>query len=92
MGVKHNLVMPKLGLTMTEATLTEWRVEPGQRVRQGEVLFVVETEKVANEIEASAAGMRPPDLDGVAAAAFLNGVADNLARPLELIRPIIGRE
>ena len=56
MGVKHNLLMPKLGLTMTEGTLTEWRVEPGQRVRQGEVLFVVETEKVANEIEASADG------------------------------------
>lgn len=55
MGVKHNL-MPKLGLTMTEGTLTEWRVEPGQPVRQGEVLFVVETKKVANEIEASADG------------------------------------
>jgi pyruvate dehydrogenase E2 component (dihydrolipoamide acetyltransferase) len=56
MGVKHNLLMPKLGLTMTEGTLTEWRVEPGQPVRQGEVLYVVETEKVANEIEASADG------------------------------------
>jgi len=56
MGVKHNLVMPKLGLTMTGGILTEWRVEPGQRVRQGEVLFVVETEKVANAIEASADG------------------------------------
>ena len=30
--------------------------------------------------------------DGVAAAAFLNRVADNLARPLVLIRPIIGSE
>ena len=56
MGVKHNLVMPKLGLTMTGGILTEWRVEPGQRVRQGEVLFVVETEKVANAIEAAADG------------------------------------
>jgi pyruvate dehydrogenase E2 component (dihydrolipoamide acetyltransferase) len=56
MDVKHNLLMPKLGLTMTEGALTEWRVEPGQRVRQGEVFFVVETEKVANEIEASADG------------------------------------
>jgi len=30
--------------------------------------------------------------DGVAAAAFLNRVAANLVRPLELIRPIIGSE
>jgi pyruvate dehydrogenase E2 component (dihydrolipoamide acetyltransferase) len=56
MGVKHNLLMPKLGLTVTEGALTEWSVEPGQRVRQGEVFFVIETEKVANEIEASADG------------------------------------
>jgi pyruvate dehydrogenase E2 component (dihydrolipoamide acetyltransferase) len=56
MGEKHNLLMPKLGLTMTEGTLTESRAEPGQRAREGEVLFVVETEKVANEIEASAEG------------------------------------
>jgi Biotin-requiring enzyme len=50
MGVRHNLLMPKLGLTMTEGTLTEWRVEPGQPARQGEVLFVVETEKVAKDL------------------------------------------
>jgi pyruvate dehydrogenase E2 component (dihydrolipoamide acetyltransferase) len=56
MGKKHNLLMPKLGLTMTKGTLTEWRAEPGQRAREGEVLFVVETEKVANEIEGSAQG------------------------------------
>ena len=53
MGVKRNLRMPKLGLTMIEGTLTEWRVEPCQRMRQGEVLFVVEAKNV-NEIEASA--------------------------------------
>ena len=48
--------MPKLGLTMTEGTLAAWRVRPGDAVRAGDVLFVVETEKTATEIEAQDAG------------------------------------
>lgn len=47
-----DLLMPKLGLTMTEGLLAQWRIAPGQHFLAGEVLFVVETEKVANEIEA----------------------------------------
>ncbi len=50
------LLMPKLGLTMTEGLLAEWRVAPGVSVRPGDVLFVVETEKIATEIEATAEG------------------------------------
>lgn len=52
-----DLLMPKLGLTMQEGTLTEWKVAPGQKVRKGEVLYVVETEKVATDIEAEADGV-----------------------------------
>lgn len=51
-----DLVMPKLGLTMTEGLLAEWKVAPGQAYAAGDVLYVVETEKIANEIEASEAG------------------------------------
>jgi len=51
-----DLVMPKLGLTMTEGVLAEWRVKPGDRVRPGQVIFVVETDKIANEIEAPGEG------------------------------------
>lgn len=53
----QDLVMPKLGLTMSEGTLLEWKVEPGQPVRKGQVLYVVETEKVATDIEADADGV-----------------------------------
>jgi pyruvate dehydrogenase E2 component (dihydrolipoamide acetyltransferase) len=48
--------MPKLGLTMTEGLLASWSVAPGDLVKAGDVLFVVETEKVANEIVAEQAG------------------------------------
>ena len=50
------IVMPKLGLTMTEGVLSSWRVAPGAKVKTGDILFVVETEKVANEIVAEADG------------------------------------
>ncbi|GGG40944.1 dihydrolipoamide acetyltransferase component of pyruvate dehydrogenase complex [Caldovatus sediminis] len=50
------IVMPKLGLTMAEGLLAEWRVAPGARVAAGDVLFVVETEKIATEVEAAGPG------------------------------------
>ena len=51
-----DILMPKLGLTMTEGLLAEWKVTPGMRVTAGQVLFVVETEKIATEIEAPGEG------------------------------------
>ena len=51
-----DLVMPKFGLTMTEGLLSEWHVAPGAEFRAGDLLFTVETEKVANEIEAETDG------------------------------------
>jgi len=50
------IVMPKLGLTMTEGLLASWRVQPGDQVADGDVLFVVETEKIATEITAQGPG------------------------------------
>ena len=51
-GVK----VPKLGLTMTEATVVEWRKTVGESVAAGEVLLVIETEKSEVEVEAPSAG------------------------------------
>lgn len=52
-----DLVMPKFGLTMTEGLLSEWHVAPGEAFKAGQLLFSVETEKVANEVEAEADGV-----------------------------------
>lgn len=51
-----NIVMPKLGLTMTEATLTRWHKTEGQEARQGEILFEFESEKSVMEYECPADG------------------------------------
>lgn len=52
MTAERPILMPKLGLTMTEGHLVSWNVAPGDPVRAGDVLFVVETDKISNEIEA----------------------------------------
>ena len=51
------VVMPKLGLTMTEGTVSKWLKKVGDEVKQGEPLFDVETDKLTNTIEASASGV-----------------------------------
>jgi len=52
----QSLLMPKLGLTMTEGTVVEWPIAVGGSFARGAVCVVVETDKVANEVEAPAAG------------------------------------
>jgi pyruvate dehydrogenase E2 component (dihydrolipoamide acetyltransferase) len=51
------ILMPKLGLTMTEGTVAEWKVRVGQEVKPGDVMFVVETDKSATDVEAESAGI-----------------------------------
>ena len=51
------VVMPKLGLTMTEGTVSKWLKKVGDEVKEGEPLFDVETDKLTNTIEASASGI-----------------------------------
>jgi pyruvate dehydrogenase E2 component (dihydrolipoamide acetyltransferase) len=43
--------LPSLGAEMDEGTLLEWKVKPGDRVRKGDVVAVVDTSKSAIEVE-----------------------------------------
>ncbi|MCP4718149.1 MAG: 2-oxo acid dehydrogenase subunit E2 [Desulfobacteraceae bacterium] len=52
-----NIVMPKLGLTMTEGQILEWKIKEGEQVKKGDVLFILETEKVTYEVEAPEDGV-----------------------------------
>lgn len=49
--------MPKLGLTMTEGTITEWFVKTGETVTKGSVIMLFETDKVEAEVEAEVDGI-----------------------------------
>ena len=50
------ILLPKLGFTMNEGEVTEWLVEDGQPVSEGDPLFTLEADKSANEVEAPASG------------------------------------
>lgn len=50
------IVMPKIGLTMTEGKIVEWKKAVGDRIEEGEVIFLFETEKVTCEVEAQRSG------------------------------------
>ena len=52
-----DFVMPKLGLTMTEGTIARWDVAPGKRFARGDIILVVETDKIAYDVEAPAPGV-----------------------------------
>jgi pyruvate/2-oxoglutarate dehydrogenase complex dihydrolipoamide acyltransferase (E2) component len=48
--------IPKIGISMTEATLTEWLAEDGAAVEAGAPLYALEMDKSTNEVEAPASG------------------------------------
>lgn len=48
--------MPSLGADMEEGKLVEWLVKPGDKVKKGDIVAVVETQKGAIEIEIFEAG------------------------------------
>jgi pyruvate dehydrogenase E2 component (dihydrolipoamide acetyltransferase) len=54
--MRRELLIPKLGLTMTEGVLVEWMVQPGETFKVDQGIFVVESEKAANEVGAEADG------------------------------------
>lgn len=51
-----DFAMPSLGADMEAGTLVEWMVKPGDRVKRGDVVAVVETAKGAIEVEIFEAG------------------------------------
>jgi len=48
---RHEFRMPTLGADMDAGTLVEWNVKPGDVVKRGQVVAVVETQKGAIDIE-----------------------------------------
>ena len=53
----NELLMPKLGLTMTEGTIDEWKKKEGDTVTSGEIIYSVATDKLTNDVEADCDGV-----------------------------------
>jgi pyruvate/2-oxoglutarate dehydrogenase complex dihydrolipoamide acyltransferase (E2) component len=52
----HDIVIPKLGFSMSEGKLVEWLAQDGAQVKEGDPLYTLESEKSTTEIEAPASG------------------------------------
>jgi 2-oxoglutarate dehydrogenase E2 component (dihydrolipoamide succinyltransferase) len=52
----HKIKIPKLGMALDEATLSEWLVADGERVEAGTALYVASTDKVDQEITSPVTG------------------------------------
>lgn len=51
------IVMPKLGMVMSEGTIAKWVKSPGDTVANGEIIAEIETEKLNYDLEATGAGL-----------------------------------
>ena len=52
-----DVVMPQMGESIVEGTLTRWLKKPGEKVERDEPLFEISTDKVDTEIPAPSAGV-----------------------------------
>jgi pyruvate/2-oxoglutarate dehydrogenase complex dihydrolipoamide acyltransferase (E2) component len=50
------VLLPKLGFSMNEGTLTEWLVPDGGRAVEGQPLYALESDKSTNEVDSPATG------------------------------------
>lgn len=48
--------IPKIGMSATEMTLTEWMFGDGEEVAKGDIIYTLETDKTTVEIEAQTNG------------------------------------
>ena len=50
------IIMPRQGQSVESCILTEWTVNVGDQVAEGDVLAVIETDKASFDLESTAAG------------------------------------
>jgi pyruvate dehydrogenase E2 component (dihydrolipoamide acetyltransferase) len=60
----NSIIMPKTGMAMEEGQIVEWKVKRGDKVRKGDVVAIIETDKSTMELES--------DYDGLILAVLYN--------------------
>jgi pyruvate/2-oxoglutarate dehydrogenase complex dihydrolipoamide acyltransferase (E2) component len=87
----YNIVIPSLGATGGDVVLEEWRVQPGQFIKNGSALFVVTTDKATVEVEAFHDGYLREMLISPGATVpvktVIGRMADTLEEPLTIDSP-----
>ena len=57
MTLRVRVKLPKIGMTMEEATIVRFCRQPGEAFRKGDPLYEIETEKISQEVEATSDGV-----------------------------------
>jgi pyruvate dehydrogenase E2 component (dihydrolipoamide acetyltransferase) len=81
------LRMPSLGADMEAGTLVEWLVKPGDQVKRGDIVAVVETQKGAIEIETFETGTIEEILVGLDSKVPVGTVLARIRTTLEVAPP-----
>ncbi len=51
------IILPKIGFSVNEGQIAEWRVNDGDEVSEGQPIYLLEADKSTNEVEAPASGV-----------------------------------
>ncbi len=54
--MKYNVTMPSLGADMEHGKLLKWYIKPGDAIKKGDLIAMVETQKSAVDIESFRSG------------------------------------
>ena len=81
--MSKEVTVPKLGESVTEATIGEWLKKPGDAVKMDEAIVSLETDKVAVEVPSPVAGVMGAQAvavgDTVEVGALLATIEDDVA-------------
>ncbi len=81
--MKTDVVMPQMGESVTEGTVTQWLKEPGEFVERDEPLFEITTDKVDAEVPSPKAGVLVKKLVEVGETVEINTVVAVLDQEAE---------
>lgn len=76
-----DIVMPKWGMTMQEAEVTEWLVAVGDSVSEGQPIVTVASDKVDADVESPGTGTLTEILVAAGEAAEVGAVIARLSSP-----------
>jgi pyruvate dehydrogenase E2 component (dihydrolipoamide acetyltransferase) len=81
----HPILMPRPGQMTEECVLILWRKEVGEAVHRGDVLFEIETDKSAMEVETFEDGVLLAQVVGAGETAPVNAVCGWIGQPGEAV-------
>src|SRR5580693_2453674 len=76
-----DVVMPQMGESIVEGTLTRWLKKPGEQVERDEPLFEISTDKVDTEIPSPVAGTLAEILVQEGTTVAINAIVGRIGEP-----------